>query len=97
MNCKQGDYAFVIREIPQVKVGTVVRVNSWAVVEGRGQWDVEAPRGLFFYAHDDDLYAMKGDEIPTGCRSELFDPHWIYSDGGKPRGPGLGGSDRRRA
>lgn len=97
MNCKRGDYAFVIRNNGPIRPGTVVKVNSWAIVHGVGQWDVETSNGAFFYIHDDDLCAMPTEEITPGWRCELFDPHWIYSDGGRPRGPGLTGPNRGRA
>jgi hypothetical protein len=80
MNVKPGEFAFVIRPIPQVPVGTIVKVNSWAVIGGVGRWDVEASGGLFFYPSDDDLCALRGWDIPAGFRDELFDPVWIFGD-----------------
>ena len=80
MNCERGDYAFVIRNNGPIKPGTVVKVNSWAVVHGVGQWDVETSRGSFFYIHDDDLCAMKHEPTP-GARCELFNAKPIWSDG----------------
>lgn len=78
MNCKPGEFAFVIRTIHQVPVGTVVKVNSWSHQLGR--WDVEASGGLFFYPSDDDLCSLGEWDIPTGFRDELFDPKPIFDD-----------------
>lgn len=78
MNCKPGELAFVIRVIPQVRVGTVLTVNSWSHQLGR--WDVEASGALFFFAHDDDLCAMRAWDIPKGFRDEAWDPVWIFGD-----------------
>lgn len=81
MNCSRGGYAFVIRTNGPIKLGTVVRINSWAIVHGVGQWDVETTHGAFFYIHDDDLCAMHGAEPAPGTRCELFDAKPIWSDG----------------
>lgn len=81
MNCARGDYAFLIRPQGPFKAGTVVKINSWAVVNGAGQWDVQKRGGAFFYVHDDDLCAMHGGEPTPGTRSELFDAKPIWADG----------------
>jgi hypothetical protein len=94
MNCKPGDFAIVVGAVWGAPAGTIVKVNLSARREsgitGIPTWDVEAPRGRFFCAEDHKLCRLTGAfEVARDCRDELFDPHWIYSDGGMPRGRGL--------
>lgn len=81
MNCKPGEYAFVVRNNPHALVGSVVLVNHWCTATGAGRWDVEDMDGTFFLLHDDDLCAMRGYEPTPGTRCELFDAKPIWSDG----------------
>lgn len=81
MNCKPGEFAFLIRSDSLWKpVGTIVKVNRFTVINGNEEWDVETLDGTFFYARDDDLCAMRGWDLPQGFRDELFDPVWIFGD-----------------
>lgn len=80
MNCKPGEFAFVIRDNPHADVGSILRVNHWTSVTGVGRWDVEDMNGTFFLLHDDDLCALRGYEATPGFRDELFDAVWIYGD-----------------
>jgi hypothetical protein len=81
MNCKQGEFAFVIRNNSHAPIGSIVLVNHWTAIYGAGRWDVEDMDGTFFLVHDDDLCAMRGWEPTPGCVDELFDAHPIFADG----------------
>lgn len=84
-NCVAGDYAIVIRRCLAAAPGTIVKVNfssrQMTDLHGLKMWDVEASGGRFFYAADEDLAALTPAYAPSpGCRDELFDAVWIYSD-----------------
>jgi hypothetical protein len=92
MNCQPGDFAIVVGAVWGAPPGTIVKVNLCAkehsMRTGIPTWDVESRDGNFFVAEDHKLCRLTGAfDRPYGFHDELFAPHWIYTDGGKPRMP----------